>query len=137
MGSFMIIVALATVQGPRKYFASVFQSPRILKTTLYLVSLRICLLFLSPSVSTLFFSLVKLRGNCGVFCVSSHILHTLSQVDRHARAVHHGVCAVAEGLRGHSHPRDREGGVHSPVAGVSHPLSLGVFVHNSPSLRSL
>ena len=44
MGSFMIIVALATVQGPRKYFASVFQSPRILKTTLYLLSLRICLL---------------------------------------------------------------------------------------------
>ncbi|KAK8829898.1 hypothetical protein WA577_001290, partial [Blastocystis sp. JDR] len=49
MGSFMIIVALATVQGPRKYFASVFQSPRILKTTLYLLSL----------LSTLFFSLVK------------------------------------------------------------------------------
>ncbi|KAM7456576.1 hypothetical protein BLSTO_02658 [Blastocystis sp. subtype 1] len=49
MGSFMIIVALATVRGPRKYFASVFQSPRILKTTLYLLSL----------LSTLFFSLVK------------------------------------------------------------------------------
>lgn len=93
---------------------------------------------LTHSVDVVLFSReAELRGNCGVFCVSSHILHTLSQVDRHARAVHHGVCAVAEGLRGHSHPRDREGGVHSPVAGVSHPLSLGVFVHNSPSLRSL
>ena len=80
MGSFMIIVALATVQGPRKYFASVFQSPRILKTTLYLVSLRICLLFLSPTVSTLFFSLVK-RSYVGtvvssvfqvIFCTHYH-----------------------------------------------------------------
>ena len=40
MGSLMIIVALAVLQGPRRYFSSVFQSPRLLKTSLYLLSLR-------------------------------------------------------------------------------------------------